>query len=67
MTQMNKEDHDLLIKVSTTLDLVHRNQINHLEHHRRRDLAMMAVTFGAVLSSILSIGTMIFTLFRGVH
>jgi len=52
---MEKNDHDLLIEIATTVNIVQTNQINHLEHHRKRDLTMLSVTLGAVFTALLAI------------
>jgi len=52
----NMSDHDLLIRVATLIEIVLKGQDNHLEHHRRRDIAMLTVTIGAIFTSIIAIG-----------
>jgi len=58
----SKSDHDLLIRLDTLVGEVIRNQTNHLEHHRKRDLTMLAVMLGSILTSMLSVGTAIITI-----
>jgi len=57
-----KSDHDLLIRCDTLLKEVIRNQTNHLEHHRKRDLTMLAVMLGAVLTTMMSLGAAIISI-----
>lgn len=53
----NMSDHDLLIHVATVVDIVHKGQENHLEHHRKHDLTMLSVTLGAIFTAIIAIGS----------
>ena len=57
MDKENMSDHDLIIRVSTVVDMLQTGQDNHLEHHRRHDLVMLSVTLGSVFTSILAIAT----------
>jgi len=56
----NMSDHDLLIRVATLLEVVIKGHNNHLEHHRRRDIAMLTVTMGAIFTSMIAIGSAVF-------
>lgn len=49
-------DHDLLIRLATLMDVIYKGHTNHLEHHRRRDIAMLSVTLGSIATSIIAIG-----------
>ena len=59
METNNISDHDLLIKVSTVVEILKTGQDNHIEHHRKRDLMMLSVTIGSVFTSIIAIATAI--------
>jgi hypothetical protein len=55
MDPNDMSDHDLLIRVTTIVDLLLKGQENHLEHHRRRDLTMLSVTLGSLFTAMTAI------------
>lgn len=52
----NVSDHDLLVELKTLMEVVRKGQENHLAHHNKRDLMMLAVTLGALFTALVSIG-----------
>ena len=55
-------DHDLLIEMKAILGEVKKGHENHLEHHRKRDIAMLTVTLGALFTAMIAIGTAIISI-----
>jgi len=58
-------DHELLIKTVTILERVEKGFNNHLEHHRKHDTVMLAVTLGAIFTAMVSILSTILAIIRG--
>jgi hypothetical protein len=55
-----ESDHDLLIRIETLVEVLMKGHDNHLEHHRRRDIAMLSVMLGSILTSFSAIACAIF-------
>ena len=49
-------DHDLLVRTVTLVEVIRTGHDNHLEHHRRHDLAMLSVTIGSLFTALIAIG-----------
>ena len=51
----DSSDHDMLVEMRTALKFIWIGHTNHLEHHRRRDLTMLGVCLGSILTSFTAI------------
>jgi len=60
----NKSDHDVLIEIKTLLLEMKKGFDNHLEHHRRHEIAMLTATIGAIFTALIATGTAIIAIIR---
>ena len=63
-SELSESDHDLLIRLETLMQVVIKGQDNHLEHHRTRDIKMLSVMLGSILTSFVAVACAILAFMR---